>query len=184
MLHKIIVIALVGIFCLTADVLAGGAVQRRRSGAQMQQQRLMQQQQQQIQMQRRMMQQKAMQDDGQQRLPDEVMDFDALWEGLAVSSEIWPRLIDQQIKNLIVVTYIDWYREQGVMIKKSPAEYVILLDSMGQQDVSLLQRPFQDVLRVLAIMEYDFDNGMNKDQMALKVLGKELYEQNRKRLGR
>ena len=40
------------------------------------------------------------------------------------------------------------------------------------------------VLMFVAVMEYDFDNGVNKDLLAQKILGLQVYETNRKRFGR
>ena len=112
---------------------------------------------------------------------DEEMDFDALWEELAVSSEIWMRLVDREIKGLIVQTYIDWYLEQGIAIKNPVVDYMLLLDNMALHNADLFEQSFQNVLMFVAVMEYDFDNGENKDQLAQRILGRQLYEENRKR---
>jgi hypothetical protein len=37
-------------------------------------------------------------------------------------------------------------------------------------------------LQILAITEYDFDNGMDKDALAKQVLGEAGYEENKKRI--
>lgn len=113
--------------------------------------------------------------------PDEEIEFDALWEGLVESGEIWMRLVDREIKGMIVETYIDWYKDQGIMIEKPVIDYMLLLDNMALQNPGLFDQPFQNVLMFVAVMEYDFDNGMDKDQLARKILGPQIYEFNRKR---
>jgi hypothetical protein len=45
----------------------------------------------------------------------------------------------------------------------------------------MLQRPFGELIQIVAIVDYDFDNGMNKDDLARKVLGEAGFEANRKR---
>ena len=43
-------------------------------------------------------------------------------------------------------------------------------------------RPFDQVLQFVAIIEYDFNNGQDKDEMAQKLLGEEGYLRNKRRL--
>lgn len=118
-----------------------------------------------------------------QGAPDEEMDFDALWEELARSSEVWKRIVDKQIKGLIVQTYIDWYREQGIAINEPVIDYMLSIDQLALHDSELFGQPFARLLMMVAVMEYDFDNGMDKDELARQVLGEEFYHINRQRLG-
>lgn len=178
-LSSIIITTFLIVTTLSSNAFAGGAAARRRKPPQQaQQQGPAQKMQQEKELHEQLLAQQE-----QKGAPDEVMDFDALWEELAVSSEIWMRIVDRQIKALIVETYIDWYREQGIEIKKSQVDYMLLIDTMALQNPGLFERPFQDVLMFVAVMEYDFDNGTNKDQLAQKVLGPQIYEINRRRLG-
>lgn len=179
-------------FFFTNQTFAGGAVARRRqmSGGnpQAQQQQMQQQQMQQLRqqqliaIQQQVQAQQAVLDE--QRGPEEVMDLATLSEELTKSSEVWTRIMDNQVKAQIVVTYINWYHQQGIVLQKSPGEYLYLLDSASMENPSMFELPFADVLRLLAIMEYDFNNGMNKDQMVVATFGQNFYQQNKKRLGR
>ena len=45
----------------------------------------------------------------------------------------------------------------------------------------MLDRPFGELLQIAAIVDYDFDNGMDKDELARKVLGEAGFEANKKR---
>ena len=59
-----------------------------------------------------------------------------------------------------------------------------MIDGMALENPEMLAQPFVNILQVVAVLEYDFDNGENKDAMALKVLGsKEAVMKNRERLG-
>jgi len=75
------------------------------------------------------------------------------------------------------------YWKEGIYIRKPAENYVEMITHMSTQNPDVLSHPFDSVLRMAAIMEYDFDNGQNPDDLARKVLGPEAYEINRQRLG-
>lgn len=93
-------------------------------------------------------------------------------------------MMDRRPKEETVRKYIDFFRQQNVIVRKSPGHYVDLIDQMSARNSDMLQRPFEDVFRLLTIMEYDFDNGEDPDALARQVLGEQVYQQNRQRLGR
>ena len=113
---------------------------------------------------------------------DTVVDIQDLWNALDVSSESWAQIVDKEIKVLTVSEYMDRFRKMKIKINKSPGHYVGLIDALGQQMAGFLSAPFANVLSYAAIMEYDFDNGTNKDELARQVLGAEQFESNRKRV--
>jgi hypothetical protein len=123
----------------------------------------------------------------QQRVEDEVkdvVDINELIASFEVSSDAWPLIIDAEAKAVVISAYIDQYRQQGTTINKSSFYYADLIDGMVQQAPDMLSQPLKNVLRVLAVIEYDFNNGQDKDEMALKVLGnRSAVEQNKQRLG-
>jgi len=53
---------------------------------------------------------------------------------------------------------------------------------MLQQNPQMLERPFGELLQILAIIDYDFDNGMDKESLAKQVLGEAGYAENKKRI--
>lgn len=187
MKFKVLWIIVAGIVLISSDVMASGAASRRRKSPQARQARQaspgqsgQQGVEQKLEAQQKTHEQ-ILQKQEEVGAPDEEMEFDALWEGLVESGEIWMRLVDRETKGMIVETYIDWYKEQGIIIEKPVIDYMLLLDNMALQNPGLFDRPFQNILMFVAVMEYDFDNGMDKDQLARKVLGPQLYEFNRKR---
>lgn len=116
---------------------------------------------------------------------DQVSDLEHIWKDLEISTEIWPLIMDREPKELTVERFIEAYRKNGIAIRKPASTYIDIIDSMTSEPGSpMLKTPFKDVLKVAAIIEYDFDNGLDKDQMALKVLGEKSFESNKKRLGR
>jgi hypothetical protein len=80
-----------------------------------------------------------------------------------------------------VSEYIDRFHQQGVKINEPPLHYVQMIDQVVEQNPQMLQRPFGELVQMMAIVDYDFDNGMNKDDLARKVLGEAGYEANKQR---
>jgi hypothetical protein len=113
---------------------------------------------------------------------DTVVGIEDLWSALDVSSESWRQIVDKEIKLLTVSEYIDRFRRMKIKINKSPGYYTGLIDAMGEQMEGFLSAPFANVLSYAAIVEYDFDNGVSKDELARQVLGPEQFEVNRKRI--
>lgn len=115
--------------------------------------------------------------------PAEVVDIVEILGELETSSEVWDLIMDTDAKVAIVEKYIKEYRKRGILILKPAADYVHLIDIMSKEDPGVLGNPFYVVLKLFAIMEYDYDNGMDRDQMARELLGPEAYETNLRRMG-
>jgi len=111
----------------------------------------------------------------------DTVDLAEVWKKLDVKSTIWTALVDDQSKVLTVAEYIDRFQKQGVKITAPPLHYVQMIDQITTQNPGMLNRPFGDLVQMVAIVEYDFDNGMNKDELAKKVLGEAGYEANKQR---
>jgi hypothetical protein len=111
----------------------------------------------------------------------DVVDLSEVWKKLDTKSTVWTLLIDDQDKVLTVSEYIDRFHQQGVKINEPPAHYVEMIDQIVTQNPDMLNRPFGELVQIVAIVDYDFDNGMNKDDLARKVLGQEGFEENKKR---
>lgn len=111
-----------------------------------------------------------------------VVTIDDLWAALDRDSSAWQKVIDQEIKRLTVAEYMDRFGKQGILIRRAPGEYVKIIDTISGQNPDALQAPFMNVLSYAAIMEYDFDNGENKDALARRVLGEANFLANKKRI--
>ncbi len=118
-----------------------------------------------------------------QEAPDEVVSLEKIWKELDSSSEVWAMMMDLEPKVMTVERYMNYFKQQGIHIRKSPPHYVHLIDSMTKDNPNLLRNPFEDLVKLAAIIEYDFDNGLDKERMARQILGEVAYENNRKRLG-
>ncbi len=121
---------------------------------------------------------------GQSDNVEDVVDITDVWRKLDIDSRGWTLLIDNQAKVATVSEYLDRFRKQGIRIQQLPIDYVQMIDDMAIQSPTLLTRPFKEVLQIMAVMQYDLDNGVDKDVLAQKMLGQQLYLSNKKRLGR
>ena len=113
---------------------------------------------------------------------EDVVDLSEVWKKLDKKSTIWKVLDDDQSKLLTVSEFIGRYQKEGVKINQPATHYVELIDQLVQQNPQMLERPFGELLQLLAIIDYDFDNGMDKDSLAKQVLGEAGYEDNKKRI--
>ncbi|HLF18950.1 MAG TPA: hypothetical protein VI749_08705 [Candidatus Omnitrophota bacterium] len=114
----------------------------------------------------------------------EVVNITDVWQQMEANSHAWPLMIDMEPKIITVQHTIDKLRTEGISIQKPPTHYVQLIDSMAFQNPSLLDQPFEDILKVVAIIEYDFNNGQDKDALARQILKDDkAFWDNKKRLG-
>lgn len=111
----------------------------------------------------------------------EEVDLNQIVEALQSSSQAWELIISRDDKEIVAQAFIDRYRQQGVTIQKSAGYYADFIDEMSKNSSEMLAMPFDRVLQVVAVMEYDFDNGQNKDALAQKILGQSFYEKNKQR---
>ncbi|MCD4726169.1 MAG: hypothetical protein K8R46_00770 [Pirellulales bacterium] len=106
-----------------------------------------------------------------------------LFSRLDENSEIWTQIDDPRVKMLTVSRYVELFQQEGARIKKPPLYYSQLIDNMVRQDPAMISKSLKNDLRAVAIMEYDFDNGTNKDVQARSILSGQAYIANKKRLG-
>ncbi len=115
--------------------------------------------------------------------PTSNVEEDDIFDRLGDDSEIWMKIVKPMDKLYIVQHYIERYRKDRVYIRHKPQLYVMAIDDLLRRNPQYIRKPFEQVLMIMAIMEYDFDNGDDKDQMALTTLGQNAYLANKKRLG-
>jgi hypothetical protein len=115
---------------------------------------------------------------------EEVVNITDVWAKMEESSRVWQSMIDMEPKILTVSRMVDHFKNQGITIRKAPSHYVQLIDSMAFQNPQMLEQPFENIMKVVAIIEYDFDNGQNKDALARQIFSDdEQFNANKKRLG-
>lgn len=115
----------------------------------------------------------------------DVVPVSELWKSLDTSSRAWVLLIDKKAKGVTISHYIEQLAKEGGVIHQDPLHYAQIIDDMSSQNSQMLQQPFKDLLTVVAIIEYDFDNGVDKNILARKVFPDErTFQSNKQRLGK
>lgn len=101
---------------------------------------------------------------------------------LNLKCEIWPSLGNND-KIAAVKEIIKLFRERENSAILNPADYYVpKLDALVQINPPMLGLTLPTLVKIVTVMEYDFFNGQNKDELAKQVLGPQLYEENKKRL--
>ncbi len=101
-------------------------------------------------------------------------------EALSKNMHIWQDLSWSE-KERAVFMGITYFRlEKNCAILKSPQHYVVLINRWIKEDPSVKEKDLMSVLTGLAVMDYDFFNGVNADAQAMKMLGPKLFEENKK----
>lgn len=123
----------------------------------------------------------------QQAIPpagiDASEDLIRIINGMRTSSKGWLQIADPGKREMVVHYFVSENREKGIRINKPARYYTGMIDGMAAQTPDMLNLPFEQVLQIVTILEYDFDNGQDKDAMARRILGEAEYQKNRKRLG-
>jgi hypothetical protein len=113
----------------------------------------------------------------------DVVGVSDLWESLDKTGRAWTLLIDKKAKGVTVKHYIDELAREGGVVSKDPLYYAQVIDDMARQNPQMLDQPFKDVLRIIAIIDYDYDNGQDKDMMARKIFPNEkAFQANKQRV--
>lgn len=72
----------------------------------------------------------------------------------------------------------------GVTVKKDPIFYCRSLDAFYAKNPNMKKEDFAKVLKMLIIMEYDWEQkGVDKDALAKQWLGEDVYKANKARAG-
>lgn len=94
----------------------------------------------------------------------------------------WDTLERQQKFDLMEYVLNFLKSEHNVRITKSPTFYINRIDEELKTNTEMRELPIERVVTILAIMEYDFDNGHDDPEaLALKVLGPKVFAINKER---
>ena len=94
----------------------------------------------------------------------------------------WSKINNLSMKDDIVKYYMSGYEKNGVTIKNTPSFYVNMIDTLIKQNPAITNMPLHTIVQTVCIIEYDFDNGQDKDMLAKKVLGEDSWKSNLARL--
>lgn len=107
--------------------------------------------------------------------------FEQMMNQLSVNCMYWNQLSDEN-KKRAVDAVIQLYRvRDNVAILGSPDFYVRKVNETLAGDPGVANLDLPQVIKILSVMEYDFYNGQNKDEVAKQTLGEKMYEANKLR---
>lgn len=94
----------------------------------------------------------------------------------------WDELDRQQKFDLLEYVINFLKTKHRVRITKSPTFYINRINEELITNPEMRQLPIERVVTLLAVMEYDFDNGKDlPEDLALKILGPEVFAINKER---
>ncbi len=107
--------------------------------------------------------------------------FEQMMNQLSVNSMLWGQL-NQEDKKKALDAVIGLYKvRDNIAILNSADFYSRRVDETIAGDPGVANLDLPQIVKILAVMEYDFYNGQNKEELAKKTLGDKMYEANRLR---
>lgn len=113
--------------------------------------------------------------------PGMGMAFPEIMTQLSRNMSIWERLNLTEKKAAADGVILLYKNRDNVAILNGAEFYAGKIDETLLTNPMVVNLDMMTMFKILAIMEYDFYNGENKDDLALKTLGKPGFEENRKR---
>lgn len=116
-----------------------------------------------------------------QKQPGVGMVFPDLMNQLSQNMSLWSRM-NQNEKKLAVSAVIGLYKsKENVAVLNTPEFYIAKIDENLASAPMVANLNIMALLRILAIMEYDYYNGQDKDELARQVLGEKGFADNQRR---
>ncbi len=112
----------------------------------------------------------------------DIVDLPQLVDSLQSTSQAWELIVNPEDKAIVVQEFINKFQGQGITIHKPAIHYANFIEQMSQESPRMLDLPFERILQVVTVMEYDFENGEDKETLAQKILGPQVYEKNKQRI--
>jgi len=119
-----------------------------------------------------------------QARPKSPEEYGQMMTALSKDLTTWKGLHESD-KRLAINAVMELYQQQGKGVIRKPADfYVARLDEALEANQPMFNFPLDRALLFLAVMEYDFDNGKDPDQVAREFLSPEMYAANKTRMDR
>ncbi|HNX69522.1 MAG TPA: hypothetical protein PLL75_06225 [Candidatus Omnitrophota bacterium] len=107
--------------------------------------------------------------------------FPDMMNQLSRNMSLWPKL-GQEEKKQAVSAIIGLYKNrENAAILNTPEFYVTKINESLRGNPVAASMDIMTMVRVLAVMEYDFYNGQDKEELAKKLLGEKGYQENKMR---
>lgn len=107
--------------------------------------------------------------------------FPDMMNQLSKNMGVWERLGGNEKKQAVEAVIVLYKNRDNIAILNTGEFYVGKIDETLSANPPVANMDIMTLMRVLAVMEYDFYNGQNKDELARKLLGDKGFEENRTR---
>ena len=107
--------------------------------------------------------------------------FPQMMGALSQNMTLWTTLAEENKKRAVEASIMVYRSRDNSAILKPSDFYVKQIDQSLLANPSLQGTNLMGLLKILSVMEYDFYNGQNKDELAKQTLGEKMYESIRAR---
>lgn len=114
--------------------------------------------------------------------PGVGLSFPDLMNRLSENMSLWERMNLVEKKAAIEGVILLYRNRDNVAILKGSEFYADKIDETMRTNPMVMNLDITTLVRILAIMEYDFYNGKDKEELALETLGQQAYDENRRRI--
>lgn len=102
--------------------------------------------------------------------------FPQMMGALSQNMTLWPTLSEENKTRAVEASILVYRTRDNAAILKSADFYAGQVDQAMQANPALQGSNLMTIIRILAVMEYDFYNGQNKDELAKETLGEKMYQ--------
>jgi len=107
--------------------------------------------------------------------------FPDMMNQLSRNMSVWSQLSRDEKKQAIGAVIAIYKSRDNVAILNTPDFYISRVDETLAGDPAVMNIDILTMLRILAIMDYDYYNGQNKDTLARQTLGDKAFSENQTR---
>ena len=107
--------------------------------------------------------------------------FPDMMTQLSQNLTLWEKLNAAEKKQAIEAVIGLYKNRDNVAILNSGDFYATKIDETIRANPPVINMDIMTMIRILAVMEYDFYNGQNKDELAKKLLGEKGFSENQVR---
>jgi len=109
------------------------------------------------------------------------MAFGDMMSQLSRNMSLWNQMSADEKKQAVNAVVAVYKTRDNVAILNSADFYVAKINETLVNNPTVANMDIMTMLNILAVMEYDYYNGQNKDELARKVLGEKAFEENQVR---
>lgn len=113
--------------------------------------------------------------------PGSGLFFPDMMNQLSRNMALWGQMNLEEKKQAVSAVIAIYKSRDNVAILNSSDSYVSRIDETLASDPSVINLDILTVLRILAIMDYDYYNGQDKEKLAKETLGEKAYVENQRR---